>query len=191
MSCRDCPYVKEEFDRRVNWYLDEYEQNGSPNDIYGDCTLDDIKKFEIESCWCDKTGGKLNMYGQCGDAEDVVVPMFSRRKRARRTKRERDQKHKAYLKRLYEASSEAPHPVYPIDKNGKITCFESYMSYTGELIIPEEAVYFKRHYLSKRKWNAFKYYKKHSNKMVHRYKGELPVKGNGYRKIFDYWWTIY
>ena len=36
----------------------------------------------------------------------------------------------------------------------------------------------------------FRYYKKHSNKIVRRYKGEIK-NGNYYRKIFDYWWTVY
>lgn len=34
-----------------------------------------------------------------------------------------------------------------------------------------------------------KYFKRASNKAVRRAK-TVPAKGNGYRKVFDYWWTI-
>lgn len=33
------------------------------------------------------------------------------------------------------------------------------------------------------------FYKRVSNKAVRRSK-DIPLKGNGYRKVFDYWWTI-
>lgn len=31
--------------------------------------------------------------------------------------------------------------------------------------------------------------KKYANKVVRRYKGEI-YKGDGYKKCFDYWWTV-
>ena len=34
------------------------------------------------------------------------------------------------------------------------------------------------------------YWKTHSNRVVRRYRGYLP-KGNGYRKLFEYMYTIY
>ena len=34
-----------------------------------------------------------------------------------------------------------------------------------------------------------KFYKRYSNRKARR--EELPTKGNGYRKHFDYWWTLY
>lgn len=37
--------------------------------------------------------------------------------------------------------------------------------------------------------NQQSFYKRHSNKVARR--NELPKKGNGYRKHFDYWWTLY
>lgn len=33
------------------------------------------------------------------------------------------------------------------------------------------------------------FFKRVSNKAVRRSKS-LPLKGNGYRKVFDYWWAI-
>jgi hypothetical protein len=38
--------------------------------------------------------------------------------------------------------------------------------------------------------NRVRFYKKYSNRKVRRYKGEIG-NGNHYRKIFDYWWTLY
>ena len=35
-----------------------------------------------------------------------------------------------------------------------------------------------------------KYFKRYSNKRVHRCK-ELFPKGNAYRRVFDYWWVLY
>ena len=36
----------------------------------------------------------------------------------------------------------------------------------------------------------FSFFKTYSNRKVRRYKGEIK-NGNYYRRIFDYWWTIY
>lgn len=38
--------------------------------------------------------------------------------------------------------------------------------------------------------NQQKYYKRLSNRIVRR-NNDIPAKGNGYRKCFDYWWTLY
>ena len=36
------------------------------------------------------------------------------------------------------------------------------------------------------------YFKKYSNRKVRRAKDDdIPMKGNGYRRQFDYWWTLY
>ena len=37
--------------------------------------------------------------------------------------------------------------------------------------------------------NKQRFYKRYSNRAVRR--NELGQKGNGYRKHFDYWWTLY
>lgn len=36
--------------------------------------------------------------------------------------------------------------------------------------------------------NRQRFYKKHSNRIVR--KSDIPHKGNGYRRYFDYWWTM-
>ena len=39
---------------------------------------------------------------------------------------------------------------------------------------------------------ARNYFKKYSNRKVRRAKDDdIPMKGNGYRRQFDYWWTLY
>lgn len=39
---------------------------------------------------------------------------------------------------------------------------------------------------------ARSYFKKYSNRKVRRAKyDDIPMKGNGYRRQFDYWWTLY
>lgn len=37
--------------------------------------------------------------------------------------------------------------------------------------------------------NQQKFFKRYSNRIARR--KELPTKGNGYRRHFDYWWTLY
>lgn len=39
---------------------------------------------------------------------------------------------------------------------------------------------------------ARNYFKRYSNRKVRRMKyDDIPMKGNGYRRQFDYWWTLY
>lgn len=42
---------------------------------------------------------------------------------------------------------------------------------------------------SKSRNGCERYYKRHSNRKVRHYTSEIP-KGSGYKRIFDYWWTI-
>ena len=47
-----------------------------------------------------------------------------------------------------------------------------------------------RRYYRSNNASRFSFYKTYSNKKVRRYKDEIK-NGNYYRRIFDYWWTIY
>ena len=38
--------------------------------------------------------------------------------------------------------------------------------------------------------NCQRWIKRQTSKRVRRYK-DMPVKGNHYRRVFDYWWTLY
>lgn len=63
MECRNCPYIKEEYINRINRYKETVKREGIPNDIYGYMTLEDAESYLLESCFCDKVGGKLYYMG--------------------------------------------------------------------------------------------------------------------------------
>ena len=163
MNCRDCPYIKEDFDRKTQDITDKYD-------------LDELEK----SCWCDKTGGKIWWYGQCEDAFDDIPPQINRSKQRKRNKRERDLKYRQRLKLLAENVNGYPSPVIYTD--------EIWIKGLGWVKNPKP--YYKRLYRDNHKGGRNKYYKKYANRQVRRYKGELHSKGNQHRKVFDYWWAV-
>ena len=165
MSCKDCPYIKDEFDIKAS-----YED--------GIC-----EEYIEQYCWCDKTGGKIWWYGTCGEASDNHFPKrLTRQNKNRRTKRERDQKYKQHLRFLAENCSGYPSPAFPAGEDGQCVDSEDWFD-------RDKVVFYKRQYRAKRKRNRYVYYKKYSNKCVRRYKGEIH-RGNMYRRIFDYWYTV-
>lgn len=40
------------------------------------------------------------------------------------------------------------------------------------------------------KHNRYGFYKRQSHRAVRYYKGDIPMKGCGSNKLFDYWWTV-
>lgn len=188
MQCRNCPYVKDEFDSRMARYEERVEKEGIPNYVYGYLDPDSAAE-EFEEClWCDKTGGKLWWYGRCTDAFHYEKNNKVKSKKRKRSRRERDAKHKQHLKYLEENCRHYPSPVMAADKNGNWIPDKEWYTKFPEYEVREFA-YYKRLYRAKRKGNRYTYYKKYSNKRVRRYNGEIH-KGNMYRKIFDYWWTV-
>lgn len=167
MNCRKCPYIKEE-------YLDRLDNAASnPEDIY------DGYEDEIElSCWCEKTGGKLCWYGQCTDADVNEQLRQEVIKHKHRDKRERNLKYKNHLKFIAENV-----PYFP---NGVEYVYEKYIKDVGYVSLRKP--YYKRSYRSHH--GGSKKLKSFSNRCVRRYKGEI-TKGGHYKKIFDYWWTLY
>ena len=182
MRCRDCPYGEEDFKRRMYWYEKTTFEKGIPNDIYNYLKPEDAPDEFEQFIWCDKVGGKVCWAGRCSDAyqEPLVQASYTRQKRKRRNKRERDLKHKRHLKTLYENNQYYPSPVTYTD--------EIYVK--GEGWVDNPKPYYKRRYRDNHKCGRYKYYKKYSNQCVRGYKGEIHAKGNQYRKIFDYWWTV-
>lgn len=163
MKCRDCPYIKEDFDIKTQGITEKY----------------DLDEFE-RSCWCEKIGGEIWWYGQCSDAyDDISVQPKNRSKQRKRNKRERDLKYKQRLKFLAEYVDYYPCPVI----------------YTGEIWIKgygwveNPKPYYKRLYRDNHRGGRYKYYKKHSNRQVRRYKGELH-NGGQYKKVYDYAWQV-
>lgn len=179
MECRNCPYGKEDFDRRMAWYNKIVEERGIPNDIYGYETYEDAVKDAEQFLWCDKVGGKVYCFGHCTDAYSDVPKHENHSKRKRRNKRERDLKHKNHLKYLYKHCNFYPSPVTYTD--------EVWVKGYGYVENPKP--YYKRLYRGNHKHNRYKYYKKYANRCVRRYKGELHS-GGSYKKVFDYWWTV-
>lgn len=90
MNCRKCPYGKEDFERRMYWYQKTVNEQGIPNDIYGNETYEDVAEDAEMFLWCDKVGGKVCCFGHCTDFyEDTDEIHINRSKKKRRNKRER------------------------------------------------------------------------------------------------------
>lgn len=173
MECRDCPYGKVDFDRRMAWYNKIVEERGIPNDIYGHETYEDAVKDAEQFLWCDKVGGKVYCFGHCTDAYSDTSKHKSYSPKKKRDKRERDLKYKNRLKSLVEkTSNNLPSAIYVNEKRIKVYEYTKYSK-----------PYYKRIYRRKRS----KYLKRQSNKAIRRYNGELH---NGWmcHKLFDFWW---
>lgn len=136
-------------------------------------------EYGLGGQYCDKVGGKTLLYGYCEDAyvQPIILKKISKQKR--KTKRERDLVYKNHVKYLSKTYPSYPPPAMPVDENG---CWN--------FDDPIGTVYYRRTYRGNHKGNRYSFYKKYSNRCVRRYKGEIHSKGNQYRKIFDYWWTV-
>lgn len=180
-ACKDCPYGKEDFLRRMFWYEKIVSERGIPNDIYHNLTPKDVADEFEQFLWCDKVGGKVFWAGRCEDAYTEPAISSNRSKQKRRNKRERDRKYKNHLKFLAENIQYYPSPAIYVDE----------IWVKGQGYIKNPKPYYKRLYHdnhSKGK-GYYKYYKKYSNRCVRRYKKEIHS-GGAYKKIFDYWWTV-
>jgi hypothetical protein len=173
LKCRNCPYGKEDFERRILLYNKVVEKQGIPNDIYGYKTYEDALNDAEQFLWCDKVGGKVYCFGRCADAYSDIPNHKNRSKKKKRNKRERDLKYKNHLKYLAENTSDYPSSAIYTD--------EIWIKGYGYVKNPKP--YYKRLYRSKKS----KYLKRQSNKRIRRYKGELH---NGYmcHRLYDFWW---
>ena len=95
-------------------------------------------------------------------------------KKKTRERRKRDKEHKEHLKDLSKLGG-YPTPTYPVDENHKYTNDE------------EKVAFYKRLWRGKRS----KYYKKKSNEMVRRHKDEETYSGGLYRKLYEFWWSLW
>ena len=154
MECRNCPYIRDEYELRYSY--------------------DDTEEY----CWCDKTGGKLWLYGRCTDAiSDAEHNRDSMTKQKTSTKRSRYKKYQRHLKYLSENNcGKYPTPSFPVDKYGKYN--------------EDDIAYYKRVYRSTGRNSVSRCAKKESNRAVRRNKTEL-YNGGRYKKLYDYWYTIY
>lgn len=127
--------------------------------------------IQFDHCACEKVGDEFWAAGYCGDAfaEKPMVNSGGRRKTGRAFRRKMRRKTiKKYRIRDGQGWSFGPHI------NGH---------WEGDEYILGNYVEYPRS--SKNKV----FFKRVSNKAVRRSKS-LPLKGNGYRKVFDYWWAI-
>lgn len=180
MECRNCPYGEEDFWRRMLNYEKIVSECGIPNDIYHYLKPEDAPDEFEQFLWCDKVGGKVFWAYMCSDAYQDDSKRINHSKQKRRSKRERDQKHKNHLKFLAENIQYAPSPVIYADE----------IWIEGQGWVENLKPYYKRCYRGNHNGNRYSLYKKYANRRVRRYKGEIHNIGNQYRKIFDYWWTV-
>lgn len=178
MTCQECVYGKEDFERRMYQYNQTIKEQGIPNNIYHYLQPEDAPAQFEQFLWCDKVGGKVYCFGHCSDYDNSSITSIKTKKskQKRKTKRERDKKYKQRLKRLYQISPGYPSPVYYKD-----TIFIKGVGYVNNPNPYYKRLY-RRHYS--------KYLKRQSNKKIRRYKGELH-NGNMCHKLYDYWWDLY
>jgi len=137
-------------------------------------------KDELGGQYCDKVGGKNLLYGYCEDAYIELIIDKNHSKQKRRNKRECDQKYRNHLKFLAENIQGYPSPAIYTDE----------IWIKGQGYVKNPKPYYKRCYRGNRKGNRYAFCKKHANRCVRNYKGEIHYKGNQFKKIFDYWWTV-
>lgn len=125
--------------------------------------------FQFDHCGCDKVGEEFWMIGYCGDAfvQKDARKGFGRRKTGREYRRKM---HRENIQKCRNRDNW----VWGVHVAGH---------WDGDEYILGS--YIKR---PKRSSNKV-FFKRVSNKKVRRSKEILP-KGNGYRRLFDYWWTI-
>lgn len=90
MDCRDCPYIKTQFD-----ILDSgcHESSGMSNEI---------KNRIFEKCFCQTTDDMICLNGRCGNVYPDKPENKNRFREKIRNKRERNLRYKRRLKRLSE-----------------------------------------------------------------------------------------
>ena len=166
MECATCPYGKEEYECRRQF-------SEECRILFKKTYEDDIDDFH--DIFCDKTGGKVSIWGYCEDVNDNISRYKFHSKKKKRSKRERDTKYKSHLKHISEISNYPKSAYY----NDKI-----WISHQGWVDNPNP--YYKRLYRGQRS----KHLKHQSNRKIRQYKGELP---NGYycHRLFDFWWEMY
>lgn len=58
MECISCPYIKDELELYMNRFgYAEMEDNPGFEE--------DVIEMIAETCWCDKIGHRIGLYGQC------------------------------------------------------------------------------------------------------------------------------
>jgi hypothetical protein len=145
-----------------------------------DCPYSELKErheydnFQDDHAYCEKVGGKHYACGWCSECEQSANERKQNRAIKKQTdKRYRREKYNNKLKRLYDNCKWYPNPVTK-------QCYENF----NEIELP----YYKRLYKGNHKTSPYRFYKKHSNRLVR--KNQDVPNYSGYKKVFDYWWTV-
>lgn len=182
MNCVDCPYIEKELNNLL----------ASEKRLHNSFTEKEILLYTAEMCWCDKVGGRIYKMGRCEECSNddccknipspVKKNLYRRNMRDKRVRRE---KHNRKLQRLYKINNWFPSIV--VDRS--VVSVWARGSW-NEIRIGKPS--YKRIYRSNNgKCGGSRYNKKMSHRKIRRYKGELPRRGNGSNKLYDYWWEIY
>lgn len=197
MRCRDCPYGREDFERRMYFYEKTVQERGIPNDIYKDLNPEDASDEFEQFVWCDKVGGKTYCFGKCGDyllvddgsnsTKHTYMTMTDHKKLRRRKRFQHNKRYKSHLKFLADFCNYYPSVVVPRDKNrNNLWISKSFPEWSDE---EKDVAYYQRYYRGNHNGSRYQFYKKYANRVVRRYKGEIH-KGSSYKRCFDYWWEV-
>lgn len=191
MKCIECPYIKDEFHEKIEFYkrcMDRGYEKEFP-------TIECLQDM-IEHCECEKLGWELGPIGTCeknakmisdNDYEAIITKYFGEQNENNSTKeniepeetkiqkkRIRDEKYKGHLRQLWNENKRWFSSCYPCDSKG---------SYAEEN--SEDFVRYKRVYNPRRA----KFLRRIANKKVRKSKN-VPRRG-GYKKVYDYVWELW
>lgn len=133
---------------------------------------------QVEYCGCDKVIGEFYQCGYCADAWVGIqnCQKSNKRKTGRKFRRQMRQRH---LQKFREREDFSRPSVAPYLNDGKWDNARCEWVGEGSHI---------RHPKNSRKKVFFK---RVSSKKARKAKLDLPRKGNGWHKLFDYWQTLY
>lgn len=135
-------------------------------------------EFQFDHCGCDKVSDEFFYCGYCEDAW-VDKPMrqnFGKRKTGREYRRKMRRQHFKKFRDRKGFSHVFAAPYLNSGRWDNEKC--EWIGEDSHICHPQN---------SKNKG----FLKRMSNKKVRKAKLDLPQKGNGHRKVFDYWWTLY
>lgn len=145
--------------------------------------------FQDEYSWCDKVGGKHYIHGWCTDCVFQKEPFIKKRRKKRLNKYFRNKKYKNRLRKLcndvdtYDKSY-ANSLYYPVSM--KLRDYDRKTRSYTQIEKPYPKIYTRGNHGSA----MSVHYKSQSNRIIRRYKGEIP-KGNWCHKMYDFWWNMY
>lgn len=135
--------------------------------------IDENSDPHTECCGCDKT--QMRFYSGC-DCGEVMDMDESKKRGSRKTGR-------AYRRRMRQIKNKR---LMKIVNNSGYNPAAGYVDWAFvDGVYTPVGKYIK----FPKNSNQQKYFKRYSNRITRR--EDIPAKGNGYRKCFDYWWTLY